>query len=84
METNCARRHPAPCALRRVRLAARHTAVRAPTGDWAVQQARNPALTLGERSEDIRFLIGKSGVIMEAPGHSRCRLDQEQATRPVR
>jgi hypothetical protein len=28
-----------------------------PTGDWTVQQARNLALTLGERFEDIRFLI---------------------------
>jgi hypothetical protein len=28
-----------------------------PTGDWSVQQARNLALTLGERFEDIRFLI---------------------------
>ena len=28
-----------------------------PTGDWTVQQARNFALTLGERFEDIRFLV---------------------------
>ena len=28
-----------------------------PTGDWTVQQARNLALALGERFEDIRFLI---------------------------
>ena len=28
-----------------------------PTGDWTVQQARNLGLTLGERFEDIRFLI---------------------------
>jgi hypothetical protein len=28
-----------------------------PTGEWTVQQARNLALTLGERFEDIRFLL---------------------------
>jgi hypothetical protein len=28
-----------------------------PTGDWTAQQARNLALTLGERFEDIRFLL---------------------------
>jgi putative transposase len=28
-----------------------------PTGDWSVQQARNLALTLGERFEDVKFLI---------------------------
>jgi hypothetical protein len=28
-----------------------------PSGDWTVQQARNLALILGERFEDIRFLI---------------------------
>jgi len=32
-----------------------------PTGDWTVQQARNLALTLGERFENIRFLIGDRG-----------------------
>ena len=32
-----------------------------PTGDWTVQQARNLALTLGERFEDIRFLISDRG-----------------------
>jgi len=26
-----------------------------PTGEWTVQQARNLALSLGERFEDIRF-----------------------------
>ena len=32
-----------------------------PTGDRTVQQARNLALTLGERFENIRFLIGDRG-----------------------
>jgi hypothetical protein len=32
-----------------------------PAGHWTVQQARNPALTLGERFEDIRFLIRGRG-----------------------
>ena len=32
-----------------------------PAGDWTVQQARNLALTLGERSESIRFLIRDHG-----------------------
>ena len=32
-----------------------------PTGDWTVQQARNLALTLDERFEDIRFLIPDRG-----------------------
>jgi putative transposase len=32
-----------------------------PAGDWTVQQARNLALTLGERFGDIRFLIRDRG-----------------------
>jgi hypothetical protein len=32
-----------------------------PTGDWTVQQASNLALTLGERFEDIRFLVRDRG-----------------------
>src|SRR5881392_3830807 len=32
-----------------------------PTGEWTVQQARNLALSLGERFEDIKFLIHDRG-----------------------
>jgi putative transposase len=32
-----------------------------PTGEWTVQQARNLALTLGERFEDIKFVIRDRG-----------------------
>ena len=47
-----------------------------PAGDWTVQQARNLALTLGERFEDIRFLIrdrgssftASSGAVFQAAG----------------
>jgi putative transposase len=32
-----------------------------PTGEWTVQQARSLGLNLGERFEDIRFLIRNRG-----------------------
>jgi len=32
-----------------------------PAGEWTVQQARNLSLTLGERLEDIKFLIRDRG-----------------------
>jgi putative transposase len=32
-----------------------------PTGDWTVQQARNLALSLGERFQDIKFVIRDRG-----------------------
>ena len=32
-----------------------------PTGEWTVQQARNLALSLGERFEDIRFVVRGRG-----------------------
>ena len=38
-----------------------------PTGHWTVQQARNLALTLGERFEDIRFLVRDRGSNFTTP-----------------
>jgi len=32
-----------------------------PTGEWTVQQARNLATSLGERFEDIKFLLRDRG-----------------------
>jgi hypothetical protein len=32
-----------------------------PAGDWTVQQARNLAMNLGERFEDIKFLLRDRG-----------------------
>jgi transposase InsO family protein len=32
-----------------------------PTGEWTVQQARNLAMSLGERFEDIKFLLHDRG-----------------------
>ena len=32
-----------------------------PTGEWAVQQARNLTLTLGERFQDVKFVIRDRG-----------------------
>ena len=48
-----------------------------PTGEWTVQQARNLALSLDERFEDIRFLIRDRGSNFTRsfdavlPGHRR-------------
>ena len=32
-----------------------------PTGEWTAQQARNLAMSLGERFEDIKFLLPDHG-----------------------
>jgi putative transposase len=38
-----------------------------PAGDWTAQQVRNLALTMGDRFEDIRFLIRDRGSNFTAP-----------------
>jgi hypothetical protein len=51
-----------------------------PTGDWTVQQARNLAVTLDERFEDIKFLIRDRGssftrsfdAVFQAPAPGSC------------
>ena len=51
-----------------------------PTGQWTVQQARNLALALGERSGNIRFLLrdrgpnftASSGAVFQATGTRSC------------
>ena len=38
-----------------------------PTGEWTVQQARNLATSLGERFEDIKFLLRDRGSNFTSP-----------------
>ena len=53
-----------------------------PTGEWTVQQARNLALSLGERSGDIKFLVrdrgpnftASFGAVFQAAGTCGARL----------
>jgi len=41
-----------------------------PSGEWTVQQARNLALGLGERFEDVKFLIRDRGSNFTASFHA--------------
>jgi putative transposase len=59
-----------------------------PTGEWAAQQARHLALTLGQRFEDIRFLIRDRGSNFTASfdavfqaAHTRILMSAVQAPR---
>jgi hypothetical protein len=53
-----------------------------PTGEWTVQQARNLALALGERFEDIKFLVRDHGsnftasfdAVFQATGTGSCAI----------
>ncbi len=65
-----------------------------PTGEWTVQQARNLALSIGERFEDIKFLVRDRGPNFTAsfdapgalqhgpaaPGHRPARPPRENVT----